>query len=90
MRDVWFLFFLVVAGYGIGQLLGPVLHVYLRTRHCEHINVRCVHGDEINIRETRAICRACGKALKKMALPEICSYTLKPHFSFEHVIDGDR
>lgn len=88
MRYVWLLSILAAAGYGIGQLLAPVLRAHLRARRCDHDNVRCVHGDEIDVRDARAICRSCGKALKKEPLPYICSVTGHPHPSAQN--DGSQ
>lgn len=46
---------------------------------CEHINTRCIHGDEINIRRGRRVaCLDCGRALD-WPLPDICWVTNLPH-----------
>lgn len=48
-------------------------------RGCEHANVRCVHGDEINARNgARAACRDCGASLHR-PLPAVCSSSGRPH-----------
>lgn len=51
-------------------------------RHrCGHLNVRCVHGDEINhVGGRRGHCLDCGKYLKE--LPVTCYVTGKEHLSY--------
>jgi hypothetical protein len=57
----------------------------LRRKHCEHLNTRCIHGDEILARMKvylfrfwkeevlyRQSCLDCGKALDRLA---ICTAT---------------
>jgi hypothetical protein len=48
---------------------------------CEHKNVRCVHGDEINLRNAVAACVDCGKSLKRQGRPMTCTVTGKLHGS---------
>lgn len=48
-------------------------------RRCQHLNVRCVHGDEINARwGKRRACLDCGRSLPG-PLPEICWHTGARH-----------
>lgn len=53
-----------------------------RLKRCEHLYVRCVHGDEINHRNgARVACKECGESLHRGAMPEFCSYTGEPHWA---------
>lgn len=58
-------------------------------KRCKHVNVRCVHGDEVNesVRAfrspafARAKCQKCGKYMYNMELPYLCIFTGRPHYS---------
>ena len=51
-------------------------------KRCPHARLRCTHGDEIIARGfARAVCRDCGRALKREPLPVMCFYTGEPHLS---------
>jgi hypothetical protein len=57
-------------------------------KRCDHANIRCIHGDEINayIRWrrpsiARAFCLDCNRPLFGHDLPAICTETQHPHFT---------
>lgn len=51
----------------------------MRRARCQHVRLRCTHGDEIIARGwRRAVCLDCGKSLDR-PLPEPCWYTGEPH-----------
>jgi len=46
---------------------------------CKHEHVRCVHADEIILRNNRRVaCLICGRSLDR-PLPDICFFTDRPH-----------
>lgn len=49
---------------------------------CDHLRVRCVHGDEVNDRGgRRRVCMICGRSLKG-PLPRVCFFTGEEHDGF--------
>ena len=57
----------------------------MKTPWCKHLNLRCVHGDEIIYRGyKRVVCVDCGKALE-LALPEKCWYTGENHGAYKEM-----
>lgn len=58
---------------------------------CDHVHVRCIHGDEIvstvkgwdDPRFARVRCLDCGKPVYDQALPKICTVTNRSHSGWE-------